>query len=64
MRLWRTFVDASRPRTGPRKRPVADQSQGVPLAMIPEARVEEATFVFPVEARRRDPVFVRGYFIE
>ena len=30
------LVDASRPRTGPRKETVADQSQGVPLAMIQE----------------------------
>ena len=35
MRLWRTFVDASRRRIGPRKT-VADQSQGVPLGMIQE----------------------------
>ena len=34
MRPWTTFADASRPRSWPEKETVADQSQGVPLAMI------------------------------
>ena len=31
---WMTFVDASRPRTGPPRETVADQSQGVQLATM------------------------------